>query len=118
MPGVVACVGKGYPVVSGRKAADVKTVSLCAACSIATACFLAFSRAHTNATTPGRLCDIRTDARSYVGTTLLVALGTPVTRHSSDTILARTLPRRLIAGLPRGADWVAVTCWKANTGLC
>jgi hypothetical protein len=76
--------------------------------------YLASPCAHTDATTPDLLCDTLTDAWGYVGSTLLVALGTPVARHAGDAIFARTLPRRLIAGLPRGANWVAVTSWKRN----
>lgn len=71
-----------------------------------------------NATTPCLARYVtRTDARCYVGTTLLVALGTPVACHASDTILARALPRSLVAGLPRGADWVAVTCCNRNHAI-
>jgi len=49
-----------------------------------------------------------------VGSALLVAFGTPVACDAGDAIFARTLPRRLIAGLPRGANWVAITRWKRN----
>jgi hypothetical protein len=67
---------------------------------------------HTDATTPDLPTDTRTYAWRYVGAALLVALGAPVARDARDAILARTLPRRLITGLPRGTDWVAVTSWK------
>jgi hypothetical protein len=73
--------------------------------------------AHKDAPTLDLLCDTLTDTWCYVGSTLLVSLGTPVARHARDAIFARTLPRRLITGLPRGANWVAITSWKRKNSF-
>lgn len=51
---------------------------------------------------------VLTDARSDVGAALLVALGAAVAGDASDTVLARTLPRGLVASLTGGADRMTV----------
>lgn len=51
---------------------------------------------------------VLTDARSDVGAALLVALGAAVARDASDAVLARTLPRGLVASLTGGADRMTV----------
>jgi hypothetical protein len=56
------------------------------------------------------LAGTRTDARGYVGATLLVALRAPVTRDAGYSVLTWALPRGLVAGFPRRADRVAVAC--------
>lgn len=51
---------------------------------------------------------VLTDARSDVGAALLVTLGAAVAGDSGDAVLARTLPRGLVASLAGGADRMAV----------
>lgn len=52
-----------------------------------------------------------TDAGGHRRAALLVALGTAVAGEASHAILARALPRRLVAGLAGRADRVAVAGW-------
>lgn len=51
---------------------------------------------------------VLTDARSNVGAALLVALGAAVAGDTSDAVLARTLPRGLVASLTGGTDRMTV----------
>lgn len=59
-----------------------------------------------------------TDAGGHGRAALLVALGAAVAGEAGDAVLARALPRGLVAGLAGRADGVAVASWVGEREMC
>lgn len=60
---------------------------------------------------------VLTDARCDVRATLLVSFRAAVAGYAGHAVLARTLARRLVARLPRSANWMTIACCNKKKSL-